>query len=66
MYKSKMMIVMRRDLKMQKRSSSVFCKLLTGTFFPTMSKDSHVTNFRQKAITFGRERINQRAKEQDF
>lgn len=38
-----------RDLRMQKRTSSVFCKLLTGTFFLTMSKDSQVTRFRKKS-----------------
>lgn len=51
-----------RDLKMQKGNSSVFCKLLTGTFFPTMSKDSHVTNFRKKSNHIWQERINRQAR----
>lgn len=37
-----------RDLKMQKRSSCVFCKLLTGTFFLTVSKDARITHLRKK------------------
>lgn len=38
-----------RDLKMQKGSSCVFCKLLTGTFFLTVSKDARMTHLRKKA-----------------
>ena len=56
-----------RDLRMQKTSSSVFCKLLTGTFFSDYEQRRIDYSFKKnKAVRFGIEHGNGEVQKQEL